>query len=120
MMTPIPLATYLVVPLHFFAGALFSLIPSSVYHPAYYGAYSMIALTLVGTVVSYGWLLRNQPPLLPVIWLQCFLALLAAAVPFFTFSFDAVWYLIMYPLFMLGSIFACMVVAHVVVLTARP
>lgn len=119
-MTLPPYATYLVVPLHFLAGALFSLIPGSVYHPAYYGTYGVIVLTLVGTVVSYGWLVREQQTVLSVVWLQCFLALLAASVPFFTFSFDAVWHLVIYPLFMLGSIFACLVVAHVVVLTARP
>ncbi|WP_282608498.1 hypothetical protein [Pelagibius sp. Alg239-R121] len=112
-------ATYLIVPLHLIAGFLFGLIPSSVYHPAYYGAYSGIVLTLVVTVVVYGMLVQHQQPGFVVVWLQCFLALLAVAIPFFTLDFSDLWHALMYPLIMGGSLVACLVVAHIVLLTTR-
>ncbi len=111
--------TYLVVPSHLGAGCLFGLLPASPYNAAYYGFYSIIVMLLVLTLVMYGMLVQQQRPRAALVWVQCSAALFASAVPFYCLNFSSVWHILMYPLILGGSLFACLLVGNVVLLTNR-
>ncbi len=111
--------TYLVVPLHLAAGCLFGLLPATPHNATYFALYSAIVLLLVLTLVVYGMLVYRQRPRVALIWVQCGAALLAAALPLFCLDFSSVWHILMYPLFLGGSLFACLLVGNAVVLTTR-
>ncbi|WP_299391190.1 hypothetical protein [Pelagibius sp.] len=105
-------ATYAVVPLHLAAGFLFALVPASVYHQSYYPVFGAIVLTLLVTVVVYGYTVWQLQPGFAVLWFQFLLVLLAVAVPFFTVDFGDAWTAIVYLPIMGGSALACLLVGH--------
>jgi hypothetical protein len=113
-------AGYAIVPLHLLAGALFWLIPGSVYHSGYYATYGAIVVLLAATVVTYGWLAAALAPGFGTVWLQVVLAAVVVVALFFVIDFSDPWHAIVYLPIMGGSLLACLITAHVVLLIARP
>ncbi len=111
--------TYVIVPLHLIVGCLFGLIPNSPYASSYYSFYSAIVLLLVLTVVVYGILVNYLRPGIALIWVQCGIALMVTAIPFYTLDFSDPWHLLMYPLIQGTSLLACLLVGNIVALMAR-
>ncbi|TQV78488.1 hypothetical protein [Denitrobaculum tricleocarpae] len=112
-------ATYVIVPLHLISGCLFGLLPNSPYDSAYYSLYSAIVLLLVLTVVVYGMLVHYLRPGVALIWIQCGIASMVAAVPAYALEFSDPWHLLMYPLVQGASLLACLLVGNAVALMAR-
>ncbi len=112
-------AGYVIVPLHLLAGALFWLIPGSVYHSGYYATYGAIAVLLVATVITYGWLVSALAPGFGTVWLQVLLAAVVVAALFFVIDFSDPWHAIVYLPIMGASLLACLITAHMVLLIAR-
>jgi hypothetical protein len=104
------IAGYVIAPLHLVAGLLFILLPATPYQKGWETVYGVIALLLVTTVVVYGSILRRQRLGVGIVLLQVLAAALAAAVPFFTVDFSALWHALVYPLILGSSLLACLVV----------
>ena len=102
-------AGYVIVPLHLAAGFLFGVLPGSVYQPGWYTGYGAILTLLAATLWFYVWAVRCARPGRGVVWLQVLLAVLAAAVPFFTVDFADAWHAIVYLPILGGSLLACLV-----------
>ncbi|WP_193371391.1 hypothetical protein [Pelagibius marinus] len=113
-------AGYVIVPLHLLAGALFGLIPGSPYHSGFYATFGAIAVLLVTTLATYGWLVSALKPSYGAVWLQVLLAAVVVVALLFLVDFNDLWHAIIYLPIMGGSLLACLVTAHVILFAARP
>lgn len=113
-------AGYAVVPLHFVAGVLFSIIPASPYQQGYYATFGAIVVLLAATVITYGRLISALAPGFGAVWLQVSLAAVVVVALFFVIDFNDPWHAIVYPLVLGGSLVVCLGVGHAVLLIARP
>lgn len=112
-------AGHAIVPLHLLAGALFWLIPGSVYQTGYYATYGAIVVLLAVAVITYGWLVAALVPGYGTIWLQVLLAAVGVVALFFVIDFSDPWHAIVYLPIMGASLLACLITAHAVLLIAR-
>ncbi len=112
-------AGYAIVPLHLLAGALFWLIPGSVYNSGYYATYGAIVVLLVATVISYGWLVSALSPGYGTVWLQVTLAAVVVVALFFVIDFSDPWHAIVYLPIMGASLITSLITAHAVLFIAK-